>query len=82
MKRGRGDLDFPSPDTFLPDATRGIGVESVLEVRARHVLEVDNLPQLHRDPFDRMLVGQARVERLTLMTLDAQVRQYPVTTNW
>jgi PIN domain nuclease of toxin-antitoxin system len=82
VKRGRGNLAFPSPDTFLPEETRRIGVENVLEIRARHVLEVDKLPHLHRDPFDRMLVAQARAERLTLLTLDAHVRQYPVTSAW
>ena len=82
LKRGRRNLEFPSPDPFLSEETRRIGVESVLEVRASHVLEVDRLPMLHRDPFDRMLIAQARIERLTLMTMDRQVRGYPVTCVW
>jgi PIN domain nuclease of toxin-antitoxin system len=82
VKRGRGGLEFPEPDRFLPEVTRGLGVESVTEIRARHVLEVEKLPLLHRDPFDRMLVAQARMERMKLMTMDAQVRAYPVEWVW
>ena len=40
------------------------------------------LPPLHRDPFDRLLVAQARHERLTLVTRDAAIRHYPVDTMW
>ena len=82
VKRGRGNLEFPTPYTFLPEAARQIGCGSVLEVRARHVLELDALPALHRDPFDRMLVAQARIEKMTIMTKDALVRAYPVESIW
>lgn len=43
-------------------------------------LDVAALPHVHRDPFDRLLVAQARVEGLTLVTADLQVRAYPVVT--
>jgi PIN domain nuclease of toxin-antitoxin system len=49
-----------------------------LEVTAPHVLEVGRLPRLHGDPFDRLLVAQARVEDLTIMTADRAVSAYPV----
>lgn len=45
-----------------------------------HAKEVRSLPLLHRDPFDRMLIAQARVERRTLVTADEQVRAYDVAT--
>ncbi|MCX6431632.1 MAG: type II toxin-antitoxin system VapC family toxin [Actinobacteria bacterium] len=51
---------------------------SELDVQAAHVLEVGTLPKLHRDPFDRLLVAQARVEGLTLMTADHALTAYPV----
>lgn len=41
-------------------------------------MEVGALPDIHRDPFDRILIAQARVEKLRLMTADALVRRYPV----
>lgn len=53
---------------------------SGLDLRAEHVLAAEHLPMLHRDPFDRMLVAQARAEGLTLVTADALVRAYPVAT--
>ena len=45
-----------------------------------HARELRLLPLLHRDPFDRLLVAQARVERRTLVTSDTQVRAYDVAT--
>jgi PIN domain nuclease of toxin-antitoxin system len=47
-----------------------------LPIRAEHVLAVAGLPLLHRDPFDRLLVAQAAVEGLTLLTADAALRRY------
>lgn len=49
-----------------------------LPVRFGHAAALRSLPLLHRGPFDRMLVAQARHEGLTLVTRDAQVRAYPV----
>lgn len=49
-----------------------------LEITAPHVLEVGRLPVLHGDPFDRLLVAQARVEGLTIMTADRAITAYPV----
>ena len=51
-----------------------------LPVRARHAAEVSALPPLHRDPFDRLLVAQARTEPLVLDTRDRRVVDYPVQT--
>lgn len=48
----------------------------------RHTTEVARLPWHHRDPFDRLLVAQARVDGLTLVTGDAQMGAYDVTTLW
>ena len=50
-----------------------------LPIRSRHAVEAGSLPPLHRDPFDRMLVAQARCEDLTLLTRDSQVLRYDVT---
>jgi PIN domain nuclease of toxin-antitoxin system len=48
-----------------------------LPVRAAHAVAVAALPPLHRDPFDRLLVAQAQVEDVVLMTSDAAVAAYP-----
>lgn len=51
-----------------------------LDVTVSHGLAVEHLPRLHGDPFDRLLIVQARVEGLTLVTRDRTVLQYDVPT--
>jgi PIN domain nuclease of toxin-antitoxin system len=53
-----------------------------LSISMRHAFELETLPDLHRDPFDRMLVAQALAEQMPLVTGDEAVRAYPVTTIW
>jgi PIN domain nuclease of toxin-antitoxin system len=55
---------------------------SALDVSPRHVLRAAELPRLHRDPFDRLLVAQAQVENLLLLTADTQIRRYAVQVIW
>ena len=55
---------------------------SALDVRPQHVLRVAELPRLHRDPFDRLLVAQAQVENMLLLTADTQIRRYSVKVIW
>lgn len=47
-----------------------------------HALHVFNLPALHRDPFDRMLVSQAQVEIMPIITSDSLIAQYEVEVIW
>lgn len=49
-----------------------------LDITADHAHAIKNLPDHHRDPFDRMLVAQAKTERLTLVTQDAHLKRYKV----
>lgn len=48
-----------------------------LPITGEHAARINALPPLHKDPFDRMLVAQATVEAMTLLTADAQVARYP-----
>lgn len=48
-----------------------------LEITGRHVLGVLNLPALHGDPFDRVLIAQSAIEGITLLTSDEKVARYP-----
>jgi PIN domain nuclease of toxin-antitoxin system len=50
---------------------------SELPIGSEHVVAIDTLPPLHKDPFDRVLVAQAIVEGITLLTTDAVVAGYP-----
>ena len=48
-----------------------------LAITSEHAVFIDSLPHLHKDPFDRILVAQATVEGVILLTADALVAQYP-----
>jgi PIN domain nuclease of toxin-antitoxin system len=49
-----------------------------LDITTEHALAVENLPQHHKDPFDRLLIAQAQMEKLTLVTRDPRIKQYAV----
>ena len=51
----------------------------LLDIRAPHVLELNALPAHHGDPFDRMLIAQARTEKLALVIRDAKIARYGLT---
>jgi len=74
IKQGKGRLVVPDD---LPQLIADSGIE-VLTVRWSHAWESGALPTIHQDPFDRLLVAQARVEGLTLITADQRLRQYDV----
>jgi PIN domain nuclease of toxin-antitoxin system len=48
-----------------------------LAVKSEHAVAVYGLPLIHKDPFDRLLIAQALVEGITLLTVDAKVAKYP-----
>jgi len=50
---------------------------AVLPITLHHAEETLTLPDIHRDPFDRMLVAQARVENVALLTVDRRIARYP-----
>jgi PIN domain nuclease of toxin-antitoxin system len=54
----------------------------ILPVELEHVLRLDSLPSLHKDPFDRLLVAQALAEDCSLVSHDPAIRQYPVNVIW
>lgn len=74
IKQAAGKLDGP-PD--LAERVRDMGFPE-LPVTYAHAIAAGRLPVLHRDPFDRMLVAQAIVEGLTLVTRDADIQRYKV----
>jgi PIN domain nuclease of toxin-antitoxin system len=76
LKYQLGKLPLPCPPgEFVPQRLERDGVRS-LAVETGHALQVCRLPPLHRDPFDRLLVAQARVEGMRLYTADEQVLAY------
>ncbi|MBX3062051.1 MAG: type II toxin-antitoxin system VapC family toxin [Anaerolineae bacterium] len=54
----------------------------LLSITTEHIFELSELPEIHRDPFDRLLIAQARHEEITLVTSDGTIQQYPVRYLW
>src|ERR1700753_1425966 len=67
---------LPEP-AGLPELIRGSGFAE-LPISSQHALTAALLPMIHHDPFDRILVAQARDENLTLVTRDARCQRYDV----
>jgi PIN domain nuclease of toxin-antitoxin system len=74
IKRGIGKLVI---DDRYQEAIESGGFE-MLAIEAAHTLGLRSLPSIHNDPFDRMLIAQAKCEKMALLTVDEKVKQYPV----
>lgn len=78
IKYALGKLPLPhSPTQYVPSRMATSGTKP-LSVEVRHVVRVSSLPLHHRDPFDRLLISQAQVENLRLLTADTQLEAYEV----
>ena len=76
IKRGLGRSDFKVDARVLRRGLLDNGYQE-LAITSEHAVFIDSLPPLHKDPFDRILVAQATVEGVILLTADALVAQYP-----
>ena len=76
FRRGQLKLSDP-PHIWLPRAVEQGGFD-VLDIRIDHALAVARLPEHHTDPFDRLLIAQAQLEDLTIVTSDAAFEDYDV----
>ena len=78
IKYGNGKLQLPDePKIFVPDRLNKANF-SWLEINYEHALAVAKLPPIHKDPFDRLLITQANIENLTLLSSDHIFSQYTV----
>jgi PIN domain nuclease of toxin-antitoxin system len=78
IKAGLGKLPLPTPHSSYIFKQMESNRLAYLGIRPAHFTELESLPPLHRDPFDRMLVAQARAERMPVATADPLVRRYGV----
>jgi PIN domain nuclease of toxin-antitoxin system len=82
VKFALGKVRLPAPpEKLVPRERAARGIES-LAIDEESALHVSRLPPLHRDPFDRMIVSQAIVHGLTILTPDPLITQYPARTVW
>lgn len=80
IKYALGKLPLPSaPQTYVPSRMTATGV-SPLEVNVNHALAVADLEPHHRDPFDRLIITQARMENMTVLTADQIFNAYGIET--
>ena len=80
LQLGKLRLNLPLP-TVIESQQQTNGIE-VLSITIAHVLELDSLPAYHKDPFDRLLIAQARVEDAVLSSNDPIFTDYPVKLLW
>lgn len=82
IKAGKKKLDLLAPyDDFMMRGIEGNDFE-ILPIETRHTSLLTRLPMHHKDPFDRLLVAQALVERIPVVSVDSALDDYGVTRLW
>ncbi len=82
IKTGLGKLHLGEPSgTYIPNALARTGFE-LLPIKLSHATAVESLPLHHKDPFDRLLVVQAIIEVMPIISVDAVLDSYGVTRIW
>jgi PIN domain nuclease of toxin-antitoxin system len=82
IKAASGKLDLPeSPVTYVPKRLADQGIIP-LPILHQHALAVYDLPKHHSDPFDRLLIAQAQMEEMVVLTADSVFRKYKVPLVW
>ena len=81
LKKDKPDALIAEPVAWWDKYVVRTGVP-VLGIRPAHVMMLDQLPGFHKDPFDRMLIAQAIVEKASLLSKDSVLTAYPVAVIW
>ena len=82
IKARLGRIHLPDkPESFIAEQLNINAIQS-LPIQMSHALHVYNLPYHHRDPFDRMIIAQAQVEDLPILTMDPQIAKYEIMVIW
>lgn len=76
LKIQNGKFSFPNPLREIIRGQQTINDLQILPITAAHIYELENLPFHHKDPFDRLLIAQANIENLTLVTDDPKFFDY------
>jgi PIN domain nuclease of toxin-antitoxin system len=82
LKAEAGKLRMPATAEFFDAHMTKLGVERILSISPAHVYAILGLPAVHKDPFDRLLAAQCKVEGLPLISNDAVLRRYPIKIVW
>jgi PIN domain nuclease of toxin-antitoxin system len=76
IKKSRGRSDFQVDPVLFRRSLMNNGYTE-LPITSEHAVAVESLPPIHKDPFDRLLIAQATVEGILLLTVDKQLTRYP-----
>lgn len=80
IKFAKGSLILPEPPkAFILNHLQTAGIRE-LPIRSRETLSVGDLPPIHKDPFDRLLIVQSKLNKIAILTDDQLIRQYDVET--
>lgn len=82
IKHRLGQLELPQEPGPYVSSRIVLDRLSALPIEISHALQVSALPLLHRDPFDRLLIAQAQLERLPILTSDPNITRYDVEVIW
>ncbi len=82
IKVGGGRMVLPDlVERYVPDRLRQHGFE-LISIDLGHTFRAGALPRIHGDPFDRMLVAQAQIEGIPILTADPAIALYDIETIW
>jgi PIN domain nuclease of toxin-antitoxin system len=81
VKSNRRQLNVGNPVLWWQQASAQLKAQT-LSIRQNHVSALLELPEYHRDPFDRMLIAQAKADDLTILTSDIAIHRYPIAVKW
>lgn len=82
IKSGKGLLRLPEPPADYVLSRMALDAMQPLPVEMTHALQVASLPRHHNDPFDRLLIAQAQVEGVPILTSDPNIARYDVDIVW
>jgi PIN domain nuclease of toxin-antitoxin system len=77
-----GKLRFEKPLMDMISEQQRTNQIEILAVTLPHALALETLPMAHRDPFDRLLIAQAKVEGISFISRDAEFAAYPIVVEW
>jgi len=76
IKFVKGKLTLPEePDSYIPNRL-DLHRFNVLPIQISHTIETGNLPKIHSDPFDRLLIAQSHLEKMPMLTKDSEIIKY------
>jgi PIN domain nuclease of toxin-antitoxin system len=81
IKISIGKLVFPQNTNGFVNQIQKNGFE-LLPINTNHIIAIEQLPLVHRDPFDRLLAATAIVEQMSLISCDDHIKLYPVNCTW